>query len=278
MSLESAASGKIQYELGPVSRIVINNPSKRNSLDAEIAVAVSDLLKRIENDPASRVLVFRGAGDQAFCSGYDITAIPAGRTMPRPGDSHGMRKTDDDIEANELLDMLNRLEEFPIPTIAAMNGHAYGAGAELTVTCDFRIAVNRGKFAMPPAKLGICYHPRGLKKYLDLIGAGATKLLFLAGDAVSMEEAFRLGLVQQIVPPAEFDAAVDGLATRVAANAPLAVRGMKRTIRYLLEELPLSPEREKELKRIRIACFLSDDLKEGQRAFLEKRTPRFEGK
>ncbi len=278
MSFESAASGKIQYKLGPVSRIVINNPSKRNSLDAEIAVAVSDLLKRIEADPASRVVVFRGAGDQAFCSGYDITAIPAGRALPKPGDSHGIRKADDDIEANELLDMLNQLEEFPLPTIAAMNGHAFGAGAELTVTCDFRIAANQGKFAMPPAKLGICYHPRGLKKYLDLIGAGATRMLFLAGDAVSMDEAYRLGLVHQIVPPAELDPAVDGLAQRVAANAPLAVRGMKRTIRYLLEELPLSPEREKELKRIRIACFLSDDLKEGQRAFLEKRTPRFEGK
>jgi len=224
------------------------------------------------------VVVFRGSGEQAFCSGYDISAIPAGRDLPRPGDSHGVKSDSNDIEANELLRMLDQLEEFPLPTVALLNGHAYGAGAELTVTCDFRIAAPHGKFSMPPARLGICYHPRGLKKFLDLIGAGATRMLFLAGEPVSMDDAFRLGLVNNVVQAGELDRVGDELAERLAQNAPLAVKGMKKTIRYLLDEVPLSAGREKELKALRIACFLSQDLREGQRAFMEKRAPKFEGR
>ncbi len=278
MSFETHANGKIHFARGPVSRIVLNNPAKRNSLDAEMAVAISGLLAEIEKDSSARVVVFRGSGEQAFCSGYDIASIPAGGNVPRPGDSHGVKKDSNDIEANDLLRMLDLLEEFPLPTVALVNGHAYGAGGELAVTCDFRIAASHGKYSMPPARLGICYHPRGLKKFLDLIGAGATRMLFLAGEPVSMDEAHRLGLVNRVVKTEELDKAGDELAERLAQNAPLAVKGMKRTIRYLLEEVPLSAEREKELKALRIACFLSKDLKEGQRAFMEKRTPKFEGR
>ncbi len=274
---QSSASGKILVSRGPVSRITLNNPSKRNSLDAEMAVAISAELDAIAKDPSARVLVITGSGEQAFCSGYDIAAIPAGPGRPTPGDSHGVKK-DGDIEANELLRMLDHLEEFPLPTVALLNGHAYGAGAELSVTCDFRIAAGHGKFAMPPARLGICYHPKGIRKYLDLIGAGATRMLFLAGEPVAMDEALRLGLVNRVVELPELGKAGTELADRLAANAPLAVKGMKKTIRYLLEGSPMSPEREQELKRLRIACFLSNDLREGQKAFMEKRTPRFEGR
>ncbi|MCW5830629.1 MAG: enoyl-CoA hydratase/isomerase family protein [Deltaproteobacteria bacterium] len=276
MATQSLASGKVLVETGPVTRIQLTNPAKRNSLDAEMAVAVSKVLDDVQKNNDVRVVIFRGAGDEAFCSGYDIAAIPTGGA--RPGDSHGVRKDSNDIEANELLRMLDRVEEFPLPTVAILNGHAYGAGAELAVTCDFRLAASHGKFSMPPARLGICYHPRGIKKFIDLIGAGATRMLFLAGEPVTMEEALRLGLVSRIADRSNLDAAAETLIQRIAANAPLAVRGMKKTIRYLLDAPPLDAAREQELKQIRIACFLSEDLREGQRAFIEKRQPVFQGK
>ncbi len=251
---------------GPVRVVTLDNPRKRNALDfaslSELAAACA-----AASTDGVRCLVFRGAGDKAFCSGFDISAIPVG---PSEGDRP-------DLAVERTMEAV---EAVPCPTIAFLNGSAFGAGAELAATCDLRVACPGIAIGMPPAKLGVVYAPAGLRRFLHLVGPSRAREMFFTGRPVETGEALAIGLVDRVVPADEAEDAALALAQEIARNAPLAVQGMKRILRLLdaaAERGFTDPERD-EIVWLRRRAFESDDVREGREAFLEKRPPRFRGK
>jgi len=249
---------------GGVRVLVIDNPQKRNALDfaslAELeAACVAAARDRV------RCLVLRGAGDQAFSSGFDLGAMDDGQGGDRP-----------DLAAERAMEAV---EAVPCPTVAFVNGAAFGAGCELAATCDLRVASAGIMLGMPPAKLGVVYAAAGLRRFLALMGAAHTREMFFTGRPIEAEAALALGLVSRVVPAERAEAEVLALAEEIAANAPLAVQGMKRILRLLEashERGLTEPERE-EIALLRTRAFESADLREGRVAFQERRPPRFRG-
>jgi enoyl-CoA hydratase/carnithine racemase len=260
-------SGAIRVaDRGGVRVVTIDRPAKRNALDfgslAEIAAACGEAAA-----DGVRCLVLRGAGDRAFSSGFDIEAIPTG---PREGDRP-------DLAVERAM---AAIEAVPCPTIAFLNGAAFGGGLELAVTCDLRVARAGILLGMPPAKLGVIYPPAGLRRFLHLVGPARARELFFTGRPVDAERALGIGLVDRVLPAAEAEADAFALADEIARNAPLAVQGMKRILRLLeaSAERGLTDAERDEISVLRRTAFESDDVREGRAAFLEKRAPAFRGR
>ena len=173
---------------------------------------------------------------------------------------------------------MEAIAKHPWPTVAAINGHCLGGGLELAITCDLRICAAGAQLGMPPAKLGLIYGHTGLRKFLDVIGLARTKELFLTGRNYSAARAERFGLVNEVVDDDRLGHEAVQLAAAIAANAPLSMRGNKSAINLLNASPELSPQQEAGLVALRESCFSSADLREGIRAFAEKRRPQWTGR
>ena len=159
-----------------------------------------------------------------------------------------------------------------------INGVAFGAGCELAICCDIRIGVNGARMGMPPAKLGIVYPWKGLQRFIQTIGLKSTREIFFTGRVYHGERLKELGLLDHLVAADEIESITAQMVEEIAANAPLAIRGTKRVINLLLQANSPDESSTVEAESIIEAAFLSEDLKEGQLAFLEKRRPQFKGK
>jgi enoyl-CoA hydratase/carnithine racemase len=251
-----------------VCTLTLNRPEKKNSLLPELVESLLDVLERLATDDAVRVVVLRGFGEEAFCSGYDIRSLP--------------NKISDDVR--EKLKNLNPVENlfkavvnFPFPIIAMINGVAFGAGCELSVCCDIRIGADDTRMGMPPAKLGLTYPWTGLQRFIQVLGLKSTRELFYTGRTYEGHRLKELGLVDYLLPRNELEAFTYQMAAEIATNAPLALKGTKRILNLLLNSNRPSEQYQREAETITEAAFLSEDLKEGRLAFLEKRKPKFKG-
>jgi enoyl-CoA hydratase/carnithine racemase len=248
-----------------VLRLTISNPAKRNALDHPILDAIAAVLDDIGD---ARAVLLTGAGGM-FSSGYDIGEIP----------DDVFAEEAERLVAHPFASALGALEDCEVPTIAALPGHTIGGGLELALACDLRVAADGILLGMPPAKLGLVYSHTGLRRFLETIGAPRTRELFLTARNVDARTALDWGLVNRVVGVSDLDGAALDLAQDLAANAPLSVRGNKRAIRELLAaERQLDPEVERELIELREASFQSEDLREGVRAFGQKRPARWKGR
>ena len=255
----------IVEENGTVCTLIFNRPEKRNLITPNILTMLKSELERLAVENNVRCVVITGSGDKAFSSGYDISAIAENDMIKHHEGDHPLGKA------------LKTIENFPYPVIAMMNGHAFGAGLEIAVTCDIRILADSCLLGMPPAKLGVVYSYSGMKKFLDLIGPGYTKELFLIGKPVSSERAKDIGLINFLVSRQEIQQFTDGIANEISENAPLSLKTLK-TISNTLQKKGLSPEDEKLIREMTLEVQNSEDYKEGQKAFAEKRKPEFKGK
>lgn len=170
------------------------------------------------------------------------------------------------------------IEEYPYPVIAMIYGYCVGGGLELAVACDLRIAADTAKLGITPAKLGIVYLPTPLRRFLDVIGAAYTKELFFTGRLIDAHRAKEMGLVNQVVPEEELERYTYELAREIGENAPLSLKGIKLAITKLTGFERLSPEDAAYLEELRQRAMESEDLKEGRRAFQERRKPVFKGR
>ena len=203
-----------------------------------------------------------------FSAGYDIGEIPEDEFEARA----------ERLVAHPFTEAIDALEAFPFPTLAVLPGHTIGGGLELALACDLRVAEEGVLLGMPPAKLGLVYSHTGLRRFLDAIGAARTRELFLLGRYIDAPTALDWGLVNRVATAAELDAVALELATELAGNAPLAQTGNKRVIAALLSsEGELAEEVEEELIELRRASFASQDMREGMRAFAEKRPANWRG-
>lgn len=252
---------------GDVASIVINRPARRNALTMTLLEALRAALRSLHGQ--ARGVILAGAGEEAFSAGYEIGDIPTGL---------GPAELASRLERHPLQEALRAVEEFPAPVIARIRGAALGAGCDLAMACDFRVAAAGSRLGITPARLGVLYHWTGLRRAVALVGLARAKELFLTGRPVTAERAAEIGLVTQVVPAEELEAATAALARELADNAPLAVGGMKAVFNMLSTPPELDPEARGEFLRLAVLCYGSEDLAEGQRAFLEKRRPRFQGR
>lgn len=244
-----------------IATLTLNRPEKKNSLSLNILNGLKEFFTDL---PAGvRCVVLRGTGNEAFSSGFDISTIG---TL-KPGD-----------EISIIDGAYQALQNCPVPTIAYLNGYGLGAGCDLMVSCDFRIAHSRGKFGMPPAKLGVIYSFDGLSRFNSLVGPSKAKEIFLVGRYYSAQESYEMGLVSHVIDPQEQEEYVYKMATDIVNNAPLSVTGMKQMLTLANKKAPLCAEDEAKVSQIITGVYTSDDMKEGKASFLEKRKPVFTGK
>lgn len=267
------ADGKLLIDepASGVVRLTISNPAKRNALDHPILDAITEILARLSGPGSAARCVLLTGSHGMFSAGYDIGEIP----------DEGAEEFEERAEAlvaHPFTKAIEALEAFPHPTLAVLPGHTIGGGLELALSCDLRLAQDGIKLGMPPAKLGLVYSHTGLRRFLDAIGAARTRELFLLGRYIDAPTALSWGLVNRVAAPEALEGAGIDIAGELAGLAPLAQAGNKRVIAALLEaEGRLSAEVEQELIELRRASFTSQDLREGMRAFAEKRPPRWRG-
>jgi enoyl-CoA hydratase len=249
---------------GLVGLATIDRPERRNALNAGLC---DDLRARLEASTSLRAVVITGSGS-AFCSGADLV------TRFEGGDDTAQPAADTLRPAFEKL--MNAVVAFPAPVIAAVNGPALGAGMQLAVACDFRVAAPTATFGIPAARLGLVLSPANIQRLALLVGQAAARDLLMTGRTLDRDEAAAIGLVHRAADDAL--AAALAWAAEIADLAPLTVAGHKRALNLVAGAAAIDEAAADEIRALEAAALASADLQEGLAAFGEKRAPRFEGR
>ena len=259
-------SGEVRIEQeGAIARVVFDHEKRRNAITVDMWKAIPDVVQTLQTDRNVRVVVMRGAGTEAFVSGADISEFEKTRT--------GDAGRDYDAMTARAFAALQALEK---PLIACIHGFCMGGGAAIALTADLRYAADDALFAVPPARLGLGYHTAGIRALIRVVGFSETANMLFTARRVPASDARHIGLVNEVFAKDLLDEAVDQVAHTIAANAPLTIRSAKMTLQELAKL-----ESERDLERIHESiedCYQSEDFKEGVRAFLEKRKPKFTGR
>lgn len=242
-----------------VATLQLNRPQHHNRLHSEDLHAIQRVCAQVADDRSLHALVLRAEGP-SFCAGFHL------------GELEGAAA----VEGPQLFQQtVDRIEALPLPTICRLQGGVYGGATDLALACDFRVGVLGMQLRMPAVRLGLHYYPSGLRRYVTRLGLAAAKRLFLLAPTLGAEDLLAIGYLDALAADArELDDRVAGLIEALAAGAPLALRGMKSSLNEIARF-------EYELERLRAReaeCAASDDLREGQAAFAEKRAPRFQGR
>ncbi len=246
-----------------IGYLVLNRPEVLNAISRKLIQEMTDALARVNSDEEIKVLIITGAG-KGFQAGADIRELNALKPM-------------DFLRWNESLVRMNAaIEKLRQPVIAAINGVAMGGGLELAISCQIRVAVEGAKLGLPEVKLGIIPGAGGIQRLPLLIGKARAYEMMLSGDPINAEEAYRIGLVNRVVPKGQAVAAAEEIAGRIIANAPVAVELCKDAVEIGMD-LPMEHGVQYAQKNC-MACFSTDDMKEGTTAFVEKRKANFKGK
>lgn len=245
--------------------MTFNNPEKHNAVSFEMWEAAERILDDFINNPEVRVIVLTGAGGKAFVSGADISKFESERASEEAVAKY-----------NALVDKVyTQIYQMKKPTIAMIRGYCIGGGLNLAICCDMRFATESSKFALPAAKLGLGYGYNGLRRYIETIGAPATKEIFFTARQFTAAEAYRWTMINEIIPDADLETHVMGVANMIADNAPLTIATIKASTVEILKN-----DADQDIAKcdaMVAACFASADYKEGRKAFAEKRKPQFTG-
>jgi E-phenylitaconyl-CoA hydratase len=247
-----------------VATVVLNRPEAMNAIDPETQAGLRTHWTRIREDDDIRVVILTGTGERAFCTGADLK-----KTMPPPENyaSLAFGRGDPDFASQIATDK---------PLICAINGYALGGGLELALACDIRIAADHAKFGLPEVRVGTIPGDGGTQRLPRTVGTSDALLLLLTGDHIDAAEALRLGIVSRVVPFGQLRAEAEAIAGRIAANAPLSVRAIKRLVKQG-QHLPLDAAIAQERLTWGVLRDTEDRI-EGRRAFAEKRKPVYRGR
>jgi enoyl-CoA hydratase/carnithine racemase len=255
----------VLYETkGAIAYLTVNRPKVLNALNTQTWVDLRQAFEHACNDAAVRGVILTGAGDKAFIAGADISKLAHVTSVEAEQSSRF---------GQEVLDFIENLGK---PVIAAVNGFALGGGCETAMACTMRIAVETAKFGQPEVALGLIPGGGGTQRLPRLVGKGRALQLILSGDLISAQEAYRIGLVNEIVPAADLIARAEAILKEIAANAPIAVK-------FALEAANKGMDTSQGEGLLLEAsyfglCAATEDKREGTSAFLEKRAPQFHGR
>ena len=250
-----------------IATVTFNRPGRRNAIDYQGWLELGRIAADLAQDDGVKVVVFTGAGDEAFSAGADIKDFDQYRR--------------DSVKARAYAEAfdgaLDAVEALPKPTVCLIRGFCVGGGCELSMAADIRIAADNSRFGIPVARLGILVGYREMRRLVDLVGPGNASYFLLSGRTVDAEEALRIGLVNGVVRLKELQDYGDRLAAEMARLAPLSHRRHKEILRTVLQDPSLS-RLTVEQEHLPFANFDSEDFQEGSRAFVEGREPRFTGR
>jgi enoyl-CoA hydratase/carnithine racemase len=255
----------VQQE-GGIATVVFNRPRMRNAISLAMWGEIGRITEGLAKDDSVRAVVYRGAGHEAFASGADISEFEQNRKDTETALAYN-KQTAAAYDAVRLC---------PKPTVAMVFGFCMGGAMAVAMACDLRFAAEGAKFGIPAAKLSIIYPLDAVHQLVDLVGPAYAKDILYSGRTLEAAEAHRIGFIQRLVPAADLEAHTYDYLRTVAANAPLSVRGTKSQIQAIFEGI--TDAHREQLRRFALETFNSQDYKEGTRAFLEKRRPRFEGR
>ncbi len=240
-----------------------NRPEARNAMTFEMYEGLHDLCERVDKDPGVRVLVLRGAGEKSFAAGTDIRQFLEFKT-----------REDALTYEGRITRVLSRLHRMTKPTIAMVQGDAVGGGLFMSLACDLRIAAPHARFGAPVARtLGNCTAPFSFTLFTTTVGPIRARNILLTARLVGAEEAKAIGLVDEVHPADALEPRVRELAAHLCTLAPLTLAAVKEATRRVT-----APSALKDAEDIILSCYLSEDFKEGARAFLEKRKPNWQGR
>jgi len=251
---------------GGIATVTFNRPKMRNAISLAMWSEIARVTEGLAKDDSVRAIVYRGAGHEAFASGADISEFTEHRKDTATALRYGTQ-TDAAYTGIRLC---------PKPTVAMVFGFCMGGAMAIAMACDLRFAAAGSRFGIPAAKLSIIYGLDAVHQLVDLVGPAYAKDILYSARTVDAEEALRIGFIQRLLPAAELEGYTDDYLKTVAANAPLSVRGTKAQVRAIFEGL--SDAHRAELRQMGMETFESEDYREGTRAFLEKRPPRFHGR
>jgi enoyl-CoA hydratase len=251
---------------GPIGWLTFNNPARRNAVSIDMWEAIPKVLDRFEQDPEIRVIVLRGDGDKAFVSGADVSQYEKQRSS-----AEGIQHYEE--IAGRVQERLQGSDKV---LIAMIRGYCLGAGVNIALCCDLRLAAEDAKLGIPAAKLGLGYRASSLKNLVDTVGPANAREVLITGRHFKAEEAKAMGLVHRVAPVAELEALVLEYCAMISENAPLTIRASKRIVRELLKSSAAFDAAA--CAALVKQCFDSQDYIEGRRAFMEKRKPVFQGK
>lgn len=247
-----------------IGLLTINRPKVLNALNQETMAELKDVVERIAGDPDIAVVIITGNGDKSFVAGADISQMQHMSAL----EGRNWGKFSQGV--------FNRIENLPQPVIAAVNGYALGGGCELAMCCDIRIASEKAKFGQPEVLLGVVPGFAGTQRLPRLVGKGRAKELLFTGDQIDAQEAWRIGLVNKVVPAEQLMDAAREMALKIMSRGPVAVRLSKAAVNEGLDtDLETGVAYEAEVFGL---CFATTDQKEGMQAFIEKRKAQFTGK
>ena len=266
-TVQTAEQDKIlSSKKGGIGTLTFNYPEKLNAISPEMSQRAGEVIDDFAADPAVRVVILRGSGSKAFVSGGDISKYEGNRSTPEQIAAYN--KMTSGFRAS--------LRGIGKPTIAMIRGWCLGGGLAIALNCDIRICSEESQFGIPAAKLSIGYNAESLAQLIDLVGPSMAKEFLFTARRYPAYEAHRLGLVNHVCAAHLLDSFVQSYAEQIAGNAPLSIIAAKRVI----DEYVKDPEKrnQKLADDAVAACFVSEDYKEGRKAFSEKRTPDFKGR
>jgi enoyl-CoA hydratase/carnithine racemase len=250
---------------GAIATITVNRPEQRNAMNVSMWERMPMLFEELGRDADVRAIVLRGAGQQSFVSGADISEFEAVRKDSKTAKAY-----------NAVLSRANRtIQACPKPTVAMIFGYCMGGGMTLATSCDLRFAAEGSTFAIPAGRLSIVYGVEATMPLVHLVGPSRAKEILFSARTLDSQEALAIGLVNRVLPTNELESFTYDYLHTVAANAPLTVRGAKAVIAAILKRDPAETQAADQLA---LSAFDSEDYREAVRAFLEKRSPRFQGR
>ncbi len=246
--------------------VTICNPGKKNAISQSMLREIECIANEVSKSRSTRGVVFQGDGTEAFASGADISEFEDSRD---PDNSASYDRSSE----GTLLSVAH----IPVPTIAVVRGFCFGGGLSLAITCDYRISDTTAQFAIPAARLGISYPVGSLKRLVDTVGPEHAKALLFTAERVDADRALRMNLVQEVLEPEAVAGRIELISVRLRENAPLSIVASKAIINSMVNRSPIDRETLDLASDMSNRCINSSDYKEGVRAFLERRSPKFTG-
>lgn len=248
-----------------IATITLNNDKQRNAFDSKLLSELCSTFDAFERKDIRVVVLRNNPEANVWCAGSNIHDLPDPGKDPLPIN-------------NPLEKLMRKIEDFPHPVIALLDGSVWGGGCDLAFSCDILIGTSQTSFAITTAKMGVPYNAIGILNFLNRVPINIAKEMFYTAKPISAEKAYNLGILNHLVKSNEIEAFTYSLAKTIAQNSPLSISVTKQQLNLLSKARPLDSQAIETINKLRYIAYTSEDMKEGKQAFLEKRKPNFKGK